>query len=75
MKSLKGMQTRLFISLYREHRTEMLQWCCYNNGNDRFSWSDCNDFIMCDRDLSKISNRQYFVVIMTSNQGKCGSSV
>jgi len=29
----------LFISLYKSHCTEKLQWLCYNNDNDRFSCS------------------------------------
>jgi len=51
MKSLKALQTRLFISLYKSHCAETLQWHCYNNGSDRFSCSDCNDFIVYDRGL------------------------
>jgi len=30
MKSLKVLQTRLFISLCRTHCSETLQWRCYN---------------------------------------------
>jgi len=49
---MKALQTREYISLYMSHCTEMLQRHCYNNGNDRFSCSDCNafvDFIVCVR--------------------------
>jgi len=52
MKSLKALQTRLFIPLYRTHSTETLQWHCCNNGRDPFSWSDSNafnDFTLCNR--------------------------
>jgi len=52
MKSLKALQTRQFISVYRSYCTETLQWQCYNNGSDCFSCSDCTDFIVCDRSFS-----------------------
>jgi len=57
MKSLKSIAYHYvyFIVDLRSHRTETLQWQCYNNGSDRFSCSDCNafnDFIVCDRSLS-----------------------
>jgi len=51
VNSLKALQTRLFNSLYRLHCTETLECRCYNNGSNCFSFSDYNNFIVCDRSL------------------------
>jgi len=50
----------VYFITYRSHCTEALQRCCYNDGIDRFSCSDCNafnDLIVCDRGL-KCSSKQ-----------------